>query len=151
MGGAGGNNAAPASSAAATSAVAPTTSRAAAAAPTTSRAAAAASSAAAVAPAPNGVSPVGLAMNYESKANIASFGANKVGWYYSWNLDTLPNTAGLEFVPMIWGADAARRFDGKLREGTTHVLGFNERELGRVIRQVRRDADRLVVSTGVQR
>lgn len=140
----GGGNNAPASSAPASSAVA-TTSRAAAAPAssavvTTSRPAPAPVSSAAPAPAPapvssavsapptsNGVSAIGMAMNYESKANIASFGGD-IGWYYSWNLDTLPNTAGLEFVPMIWGADAAQRFDGNLREGSTHVLGFNERE-----------------------
>lgn len=83
------------------------------------------------APEPNPVarsgSAIGLAMNGESKANIGSFGG-AVGWYYSWGLDPLPNTEGLEFVPMLHGAGIGRDFGGKLPAGTTHVLSFNERE-----------------------
>ena len=74
-----------------------------------------------------GVSPVGLAINGDSKANVASFGG-KIGWYYSWNMNTLTGTDGLEFVPMVWGKDAANAFDGKIPGGSTHILGFNERE-----------------------
>lgn len=97
---------------------------------TTKAAAPAQTSAAAAAPAPapvSGVSPVGLAINYVSKPNVASFGGN-IGWYYSWNLDTLPNTGGLEFVPMVHGADMANSFSGNVPAGTKNILGFNERE-----------------------
>lgn len=71
---------------------------------------------------------VGLAMNTDSKADIASFGRGKIGWYYSYNTEPLANTDGLEFVPIIWGAQAARDFTGAVAVGTTHILGFNERE-----------------------
>jgi hypothetical protein len=71
---------------------------------------------------------VGLAMNADSKADIASFGQGKIGWYHSYNTEPLANTDGLEFVPIIWGAQAARDFTGAVAAGTTHILGFNERE-----------------------
>ena len=70
---------------------------------------------------------IGLAMNGESKANVASFGG-KVGWYYSWNPAPLPGTEGLEFVPMIHRAVFAKEFSGVIPEGTTHMLSFNERK-----------------------
>jgi hypothetical protein len=69
---------------------------------------------------------IGLAMDWTFKANVASFDG-KVGWYYSWGLNTLPGTEGLEFVPMIHHASVAREFDGNVQAGSTHMLSFNER------------------------
>lgn len=66
-------------------------------------------------------------MNTDSMADIPSFGGG-LGWYYGWNLEALSNTEGLEFVPMVWGADAARQFDGAVPAATNYILGFNERE-----------------------
>jgi hypothetical protein len=70
---------------------------------------------------------VGLGLNTDSQAVITSFGGG-IGWYYSWNDVPLANTTGLEFVPMIWGPDAARAFEGKVPAGTKYMLSFNERE-----------------------
>lgn len=74
---------------------------------------------------------VGLAINKDSKANVASFGG-KLGWYYSWGLNPLAGTESLEFVPMVWGGAAADSFNvTKIPAGTKCILGFNERELFR--------------------
>jgi RNA polymerase sigma factor (sigma-70 family) len=63
------------------------------------------------------------------KAALGDVGA---GWYYNWSPsnDDMPGPSGVEFVPMIWGADNVT--DGTLarakREGRV-LLGFNEPDL----------------------
>jgi hypothetical protein len=63
------------------------------------------------------------------KAALDDVGA---GWYYNWSPanDDMPGPSGVEFVPMVWGADNA--VDGTLakakREGKV-LLGFNEPDM----------------------
>ncbi|MCA2214833.1 sigma-70 family RNA polymerase sigma factor [Jidongwangia harbinensis] len=63
------------------------------------------------------------------KAALDDVGA---GWYYNWSPadDDMPGPSGVEFVPMVWGADNA--VDGTLakakREGEV-LLGFNEPDM----------------------
>ncbi|BBH63749.1 hypothetical protein ACTI_04340 [Actinoplanes sp. OR16] len=65
-----------------------------------------------------------------AKAAIKDVGAS---WYYDWapNDDEVPGPAGVEFVPMIWGA--ANVTDATLKqakaEGDDWLLGFNEPDL----------------------
>jgi hypothetical protein len=72
-------------------------------------------------------SPVGLALDFESQADGASFGPS-VSWYYSWALYTLPGTAGLEFVPMVKTETEVRAFTPDKLGNAKHVLSLNERE-----------------------
>ncbi|MEU4688406.1 sigma-70 family RNA polymerase sigma factor [Actinoplanes sp. NPDC023714] len=65
-----------------------------------------------------------------AKAAIKDVGAS---WYYDWapSDDDVPGPAGVEFVPMIWGA--ANVTDATLKqaksEGDDWLLGFNEPDL----------------------
>ncbi|MEV0901872.1 sigma-70 family RNA polymerase sigma factor [Actinoplanes sp. NPDC049802] len=64
-----------------------------------------------------------------SKGALKDVGA---GWYYDWgpNDDQVPGPAGVEFVPMIWGA--ANVTDATLRQAKSEgdvLLGFNEPDL----------------------
>jgi RNA polymerase sigma factor (sigma-70 family) len=59
--------------------------------------------------------------------------ASGAGWYHTWNTthDGIRTPAGAEFVPMIWGAknvDPASL--ARARNAGTHLLGFNEPDLG---------------------
>jgi len=47
-----------------------------------------------------------------------------LSWYYTWGPNGLAPTASPEFVPMIWGADDARRM--AVDAGGDYLLGFNE-------------------------
>ncbi|HET6531928.1 MAG TPA: glycosyl hydrolase, partial [Actinoplanes sp.] len=65
-----------------------------------------------------------------AEAALADVGA---GWYYTWapNDNGVPGPAGVEFVPMIWGAQNvtdATLAEAK-REGDGVLLGFNEPDL----------------------
>ena len=53
-----------------------------------------------------------------------------MGWYYNWAVGANSDSAGLEFVPMVWGESsvAGIKAESEKWEGVTHVLGFNERE-----------------------
>jgi len=53
-----------------------------------------------------------------------------LGWYYNWAVGANSDSAGLEFVPMVWGENsvAGIKAESEKWEGVTHVLGFNERE-----------------------
>ncbi|MFJ1704865.1 glycoside hydrolase family protein [Kitasatospora sp. NPDC088346] len=56
----------------------------------------------------------------------------RVGWFYTWSSDRqqIRPPAGVEFVPMIWGAASVTdtQLDTARREGRT-LLGFNEPDL----------------------
>jgi hypothetical protein len=53
-----------------------------------------------------------------------------MSWYYNWAVGANSDSAGLEFVPMVWGETAVAEVKGASAKwnGVTHVLGFNERE-----------------------
>ncbi|WP_062212520.1 glycoside hydrolase family protein [Streptomyces sp. NBRC 109706] len=56
-----------------------------------------------------------------------------VGWYYNWASGTGEVTApdGVEFVPMIWGADSVTDAElARAVEEGEQLLGFNEPDLG---------------------
>jgi hypothetical protein len=57
---------------------------------------------------------------------------SKLSWYYNWALDSNSDSAGLEFVPMVWGeasVSGVKASSAKWKaQGVTHVLGFNERK-----------------------
>ncbi|MBB2942794.1 RNA polymerase sigma factor (sigma-70 family) [Actinoplanes lutulentus] len=64
-----------------------------------------------------------------AKAALKDVGA---GWYYDWapNDNEVPGPAGVEFVPMIWGA--ANVTDATLKQAKSEgdvLLGFNEPDL----------------------
>lgn len=63
--------------------------------------------------------------------------AMNVSWYYNWSAaeattgnDACPTPNGIEYVPMIWGADTAANIQttvaGFASKGYKYVLGFNE-------------------------
>lgn len=53
-----------------------------------------------------------------------------MSWYYNWAVGANSDSAGLEFVPMVWGEAGVAEVKGASAkwEGVTHVLGFNERK-----------------------
>jgi hypothetical protein len=53
-----------------------------------------------------------------------------MSWYYNWAIGANSDSAGLEFVPMVWGEAAVAEVKGASAKwnGVTHVLSFNERE-----------------------
>jgi hypothetical protein len=53
-----------------------------------------------------------------------------MSWYYNWAVGANSDSAGLEFVPMVWGEAGVAEVKGASAKwsGVTHVLGFNERE-----------------------
>ena len=63
-------------------------------------------------------------------AGLKAVGAS---WYYNWSPTnaSMPGPSGVEFVPMIWGADAVndRTLATAKAEGDV-LLGFNEPDLG---------------------
>jgi hypothetical protein len=63
-------------------------------------------------------------------AGLKAVGAS---WYYNWSATnaSMPGPSGVEFVPMIWGADAVtdRTLATAKAEGDV-LLGFNEPDLG---------------------
>lgn len=73
---------------------------------------------------------VGLAVNGET-GPLTSFvgGTSKMGWYYNWALDSNTDSAGLEYVPMVWGEASLPNVQASSQkwQDVTHVLGFNER------------------------
>ncbi|GIJ76638.1 RNA polymerase sigma factor, sigma-70 family [Micromonospora phaseoli] len=82
------------------------------------------------------------AARYSAKKGVASWefskvkqglGAVEAAWYYNWSASnaTMPAPAGVEFVPMIWGAESVT--DANLaaaRRAGDVLLGFNEPDLG---------------------
>lgn len=74
---------------------------------------------------------MGLAVNSVTGPLTSFTGAgSKLGWYYNWAVGANADSAGLEFVPMVWGESsvAGIKAESEKWEGVTHVLGFNERE-----------------------
>lgn len=56
----------------------------------------------------------------------------RAGWYYTWASDTqgVSTPAGVEFVPMIWGAGAVNDTElNRARSLGTTLLGFNEPDM----------------------
>ena len=81
------------------------------------------------------VKPRGLVYNTATLA--AMFSSNAVGWCYNWNSSpggTVPG--GLNYVPMMWGDNQYHApnwksdADSAIAAGATHLLGFNEPDLG---------------------
>jgi hypothetical protein len=77
--------------------------------------------------------PVGLGINESSgKLSTMTIPGSKLSWYYNWKSDPAPDSAGLEYVPMVWGVDSANSVTANGWKGVTHVLSFNERESGSI-------------------
>lgn len=72
-------------------------------------------------------SPVGLALDWESKCDSSSFGP-QVSWYYSWAMYPLDGTDGLEFVPMVKNKEMADGFTADQLGQAKYVLSLNERK-----------------------
>ena len=79
--------------------------------------------------------PRGLVYNTASLASI--FSPSAVGWCYNW--DSQPGgeiSNNLQFVPMMWGDNEFHtpnwksNADKAIEAGATHLLGFNEPDLG---------------------
>ena len=74
----------------------------------------------------------GAAYNVAATVSPLS-GAGTVSWAYNWGMSELGKLpAGVEFVPMLWGA----QFDGwqasierALSDGSNYILGFNEPDM----------------------
>ncbi len=49
-----------------------------------------------------------------------------IAWWYNWGASREGLVAGLEFVPMIWGAAALQNATAQLPAGARYLLGFNE-------------------------
>ncbi|GLY14724.1 hypothetical protein Kisp01_17390 [Kineosporia sp. NBRC 101677] len=63
----------------------------------------------------------------------ASLKDSGVSWFYNWAPDPqgIPAPAGVEFVPMIWGADAVNESTlATAKSNGDTLLGFNEPDLG---------------------
>lgn len=87
------------------------------------------------APVVNNANKRGLAYN-DATLLSAFLGANsKISWSYNWGSGTAAIPSGLEYVPMLWGlgqhvngwSSAATK---AIANGATHLLGFNEPDLG---------------------
>ncbi|GJE93989.1 glycoside hydrolase family 128 protein [Phanerochaete sordida] len=70
-------------------------------------------------------------------ANAPGLFGDKISWQYNWSPVPGGNVpAGKEFVPMLWGADADHTngwmddATAAIAAGATHLLGFNEPDLG---------------------
>lgn len=74
----------------------------------------------------------GLAWNNADGDSMADFAGDQVTWFYTWS--PWPSgsgiQAGLNFVPMLWGAKQLSDFNANSptfsNNGVTHILGFNE-------------------------
>lgn len=67
----------------------------------------------------------------QNSADLSTYVANGLGWYYEWKLVSKWSDSGAEFVPMVWGPDDVPKVQeakGKWAPSTKHVLSFNERE-----------------------
>jgi len=74
----------------------------------------------------------GLAYNDASLANLFE-GYSQVTWGYNWGYPASGLSSSLEFVPMLWGLPSGSDPDWTAAvetPGTTHILGFNEPDLG---------------------
>lgn len=79
-----------------------------------------------------GETKVGLGVNGDTGPLSKFVGGNsKLAWYYNWALDSNTDSAGLEYVPMVWGEESVGRVTEAQKkwdaQGVTHVLSFNER------------------------
>lgn len=74
----------------------------------------------------------GLAYNYESPSLDIFTSSLNIGWGWNWsgNRGNLPSK--FEFVPMCWGPGKADTFhkDMKSNSGVSHILSFNEPDIG---------------------
>jgi RNA polymerase sigma factor (sigma-70 family) len=109
-------------------------------APVPSRSAARPSPSATKPPATGKPKPPAVATSARKGVSTWEFGAIPAGlkavgasWYYNWSATdaSMPGPSGVEFVPMIWGADAVtdRTLATAKAEGDV-LLGFNEPDLG---------------------
>ncbi|KAI0999833.1 hypothetical protein K3495_g8365 [Podosphaera aphanis] len=76
----------------------------------------------------------GVAYNDAQKLNAFS-SSNKVSWAYNWGSTTSSIPQQYEFVPMLWGLGKftdgwTAAADKALASGSTHILSFNEPDLG---------------------
>lgn len=70
----------------------------------------------------------GAAYNNSSAVPVLASGG-KISWAYNWDASS-NGEPGVEFVPMMWGSrydeETLDRIDSAVRDGSTHILGFNE-------------------------
>lgn len=67
-------------------------------------------------------------ISFNDAGSIAAFG-QAVSWSYNWASTVTTNIDGVQFVPMMSGRPDVDAFAAKVG-GATHVLGFNEPDLG---------------------
>ncbi|CAF9907163.1 MAG: hypothetical protein HETSPECPRED_007056 [Heterodermia speciosa] len=81
------------------------------------------------------VVPRGLV--YNTAALTSLFAKDTIGWAYNW--DSQPGgtvASGLNFVPMLWSTNSDHlpnwesNVNSAISNGATHILGFNEPDLG---------------------
>lgn len=79
-----------------------------------------------------GANGAGMALNDKSGSNWSEWASSGLSWYYDWSagpLTALKVPASWEFVPMLWGRDAAAFTQAKAsfaQQKVTHLLSFNE-------------------------
>ncbi len=78
----------------------------------------------------------GIAYGYHSPADMQAVSAG-VSWWYNWSLKPdatvgeAYKTAGVEFVPMVWGGvPNVDQVSANIPEGTKYLLAFNEPNFG---------------------
>lgn len=86
-------------------------------------------------PVVNGSNKRGLA--YNNAALLPPFlgGNSKVSWAYNWGDSSSNVPSGVEYVPMLWGLGShtngwTAAATKAIAAGSTHLLGFNEPDLG---------------------
>lgn len=98
-----------------------------------STSAAAPSSSAAPAPAPVHGGKRGAAFNDASLVNALLTMTNKITWTYNWGASQSGLKAGIEFVPMLWGAKDTGSWAGHAKQGiangATALLSCNEPDI----------------------
>ena len=78
----------------------------------------------------------GIAYGYHSPADMQAISAG-VSWWYNWSLKPdgtvgeAYKTAGVEFVPMVWGGTPnVDQVSASIPDGTKYLLAFNEPNFG---------------------
>lgn len=73
---------------------------------------------------------------YNDIAKLSAFtSSSKVSWAYNWGSSTPAIPNNVEFVPMLWGTGShaagwKENADKAIASGSTHLLAFNEPDLG---------------------
>ncbi|OCF38037.1 hypothetical protein I316_00261 [Kwoniella heveanensis BCC8398] len=71
--------------------------------------------------------PLGIGIDNTSGVQLAD--APGLSWYWNWGVT--PFAMGtVEFVACVWGEEMANGFDGTVPAGTTHIMSFNEPDMG---------------------